>query len=74
MLSLQSKKDIKVKLNFIYKSTKSKKNIKIYADEIFQLINKYNKLGKKGKKLNVSEKTSALICYGDSLLNNNLSP
>ena len=71
MLSQQSKKDIKRKLNFIYKSTKSKKELKIYADEIFQVINKYNKLGKKGKKLNISEKTSVLICYGDSLLNGN---
>ena len=69
MLSQQSKKDIKRKLNFIYKSTISKKDLKIYSDEIFQEINIYNKLGKKGKKLNVSEKTSALICYGDSLLN-----
>ena len=71
MLSEQSKKDIKIKLNFIYKSTKSQKELKIYADEIFQVINKYNKLGKKGKKLNLSEKTAALICYGDSLLNGN---
>ena len=71
MLSQQSKKDIKRKLNFIYKSTKSIKELKVYADEIFEVINKYNKFGKKGKKLNVSEKTSALICYGDSLLNNN---
>ncbi len=71
MLSQQSKKDINRKLNFIYKSIKSKKELKIYADEIFQVINKYNKLRKKGKKLNVSEKTSALICYGDSLLNGN---
>ncbi len=71
MLSQQSKKDIKRKLNFIYKSTKSKKELNIYADEIFQVINKYNKIGKKGKKLKVSEKTSALICYGDSLLNSN---
>ena len=71
MLSQQSKKDIKRKLNFIYKSNKSKKELKIYADEIFQVINKYNKHGKKGKKLNITEKTSALICYGDSLLNGN---
>ncbi|MDC3151602.1 alpha-amylase family glycosyl hydrolase [Candidatus Pelagibacter sp.] len=70
MLSQQSKKEIKRKLNFIYKSTKSINELKIYADEIFEVINKYNKFGKKGKKLNVSEKTSALICYGDSLLNN----
>ena len=71
MLSQQNKKDINRKLNFIYKSTISKKELKIYADEIFQVINKYNKFGKKGKKLNLSEKTSALICYGDSLLNSN---
>jgi len=71
MLSQQSKKNIKRKLNFIYKSTKSKKELKIYADEIFQVINKYNKHGKKGKKLNITEKTSAVICYGDSLLNGN---
>ena len=71
MLSQQSKKNIKRKLNFIYKSTKSKKELKIYADEIFQVINKYNKNGKNGKKLNITEKTSALICYGDSLLNGN---
>ncbi len=71
MLSQQSKKNINRKLNLIYKSTIPKKELKIYADEIFQVINKYNKLGKKGKKLSVSEKTSALICYGDSLLNSN---
>ena len=71
MLSQQSKKDITRKLNLIYKSTIPKKELKIYADEIFQVINKYNKLGKKGKKISVSEKTSALICYGDSLFNSN---
>ena len=71
MLSQQSKKDIKLKLNLIYGSNISKKNLKIYTDEILNLINKYNKLGKKGKKLNISEKTSLLICYGDSLLNGN---
>ena len=71
MLSQQSKKNIKRKLNFIFKYSKSKKELKIYADEIFQLINKYNKHGKKGKKLNITEKTSVLICYGDSLLNGN---
>ncbi len=71
MLSQQSKKDIKRKLNFIYKSKKSKKNLKIYADEIFQVINRYNKFGKKGKKIKISEKTSVLISYGDSLLDGN---
>ena len=69
MLSQQSKKDIKRKLNFIYKSTKSRKKLKIYADEIFRVINRYNRFGKKRKKIEISEKTSVLICYGDSLLN-----
>ena len=46
MLSQQSKKDIKRKLNIIYRSDKSKKNL-TYANEIFQLINRYNKFGKK---------------------------
>ncbi len=71
MLSQQSKKIIIKKLNLIYKSNISKKNLENYADEISQLISKYNKFGKKGKKLNVSEKTTVLICYGDSLLNDN---
>ena len=71
MLSQQSKKDIKIKLNFIYKSIKSKKELKIYADEIFKVINRCNKSVKKGKKLKISEKTTVLICYGDSLLNGN---
>ena len=71
MLSQQIKKDIKRKLNFIYKSNKSKKNLKIYADEIFQIINRYNNFGKKGKKIKISEKTSVLISYGDSLLDSN---
>ena len=51
MLSQQSKKDIKRKLNFIYKSTKLKKELSIFADEIFQIINNCNKFVKKTKKL-----------------------
>ncbi len=70
MLSQQSKINIKKKLNLIYKTNKKEKNLKIYAEEIFRVVNRYNKLGKTGKKLKVSEKTSVLICYGDSLLNN----
>tara|TARA_A100001015_G_scaffold251717_1_gene290876 strand:+ start:289 stop:2007 length:1719 start_codon:yes stop_codon:yes gene_type:complete len=70
MLSPQSKKGIKRKLNIIYRSDKSKKNL-AYANEIFHLVNKCNKFGKKVKKIKISEKTSALICYADSLLNTN---
>ena len=71
MLSQQSKKDIKRKLSTIYSINYSKKKLNIYADEIFSVINKYNKFGTKGKKIIISEKTSVLICYGDSLLNGN---
>ena len=71
MLSQQSKIYIKRKLNRIYKKNKTEKSLNIYAEEIFQIINKYNRFGKKGKKIKVSEKSSVLICYGDSLLNSN---
>ncbi len=71
MLSRQSKKNIKKKLSLIYGLDNSKKNLNIYADEIYRVINVYNKFGKKGKKIKISEKTSVLICYGDSLLNGN---
>ena len=69
MLSQLSKKNIKKKLNLIYRFDNSKKDLTVYADEIFRVINKYNKFGKKRKKIKISEKTSVLICYGDSLLN-----
>ena len=71
MLSKLSKKNIIKKLNIIYKTNKLEKSIKIYANEIFEIINRQNRLGKKVKKLNVTEKTSVLICYGDSIFNNN---
>ena len=69
MLSQQSKIYIKRKLNLIYKKNKTEKSLNIYAEEIFRVINRYNRFGKKGKKITVSEKSSVLICYGDSLLN-----
>ncbi len=71
MLFQQGKKDIKKILNFIYKKKTLVKSIDVYAEEIFRIIKKYNTRGKQGKKLSISEKTSVLICYGDSLLNGN---
>ena len=71
MLSQPSKKNIKKKLSSIYRLGISKKIINVYADEIFKVINRCNKSIKKGKKLKISEKTTVLICYGDSLLNGN---
>ena len=71
MLSQQGKKDIKKILNYIYKKKPLVKSIDVYAEEIFRIIKKYNSKGKQGKKISISEKTSVLICYGDSLLNGN---
>ena len=71
MLSQQGKKDIKKILNFIYKKKLFVKSIDACAEEIFGIIKKYNDKGKQAKKINISEKTSVLICYGDSLLNSN---
>ena len=71
MLSQLSKKNIKKKLSLIYRLNNSKKKLNVYADEIFRVINAYNKFGKKRKKIKISEKTSVLICYGDSLLDGN---
>jgi len=71
MLSYQSKKSIKKKLNLIYKKNVPEKNLNIHANEIFEVIDRYNKFGKKGKKVRISEKTAVLICYADSLLNGN---
>ncbi len=71
MLSQLSKKNIKKKISSIYSLYYSKKNLDICVEEIFRVINTFNKFGKKGKKLRISEKTSVLICYGDSLLDGN---
>ncbi len=71
MLSQLSKKNIKKKLSAIYNFDISKKNLNIYANEIFRVINTSNKFRKRGKKLKISEKTSVLICYADSLSNGN---
>ena len=49
MLSQLSKKNIKKKLREIYSFDNSKKNLNIYSDEIYRVINEYNKFGKKGK-------------------------
>ena len=66
MLSHLDKKKIKLKLNSIYKSTNYKESIDFYSREIFEIIKKFNKKKNK-KKLVISEKTSLMICYGDSI-------
>ena len=71
MLSQPNKKNIKKKLNSIYRLDYSKQDLGVYANEIFRVINIHNKFVKKRKKIKISEKTSVLICYADSLLNGN---
>ncbi len=70
MVSHSEKKKIGLRLKNIYKNSVFKKDIKTYQKEITYLIEKFNKK-KINKKLLISEKTSMLICYGDSLLSNN---
>ena len=70
MLSHSEKKKIELRLKNIYKNSGYKKDIKTYQKEITDLIEKFNKK-KVSQKLLISEKTSMVICYGDSLLSNN---
>ena len=69
MLSQISQRIIKSKLKNIYKSVNPKVDINLLFKEIENLINNFNKINNKKKKT-ISEKTSMLICYGDSVLDN----
>ena len=66
MLSLAGQRKIEKKLKNIYNFLYSKKKIDLYSKEITKVINKFNKKTKKKNKL-ISEKTSIVICYGDSV-------
>ena len=70
MLSTSGQKKIETKLRNIYRSLYSKIEIEIYSKEITQIIKKFNEKNKKKNKL-LSEKTSIVICYGDSVFNSN---
>ena len=69
MLSQISQRIIKSKLKNIYKSVNPKVDINLLFKEIENLINNFNKINNKKKKT-ITEKTSMLICYGDSILDN----
>ena len=69
MLSQIDKKKIKYKLNKIYNFL-PKNEIDLCAREISLIINNFNKNNKK-KKWHVSEKTTMVICYGDSVYSKN---
>ena len=68
MLSPSGQKKIETKLRNVYRLLNSKKEINSYSNEITEVINKFNKENKKQSKL-ISEKTSIVICYGDSVFN-----
>ena len=72
MLTLKENKKIRSKLDNIYKISLSKKDIDKFEDEIIQIIKNFNKKNPKRKK-NISEKTSLIICYGDSIYSNKKS-
>ena len=69
MLTQKDNKKIRSKLDNIYKISLSKKDIDKFEDEIIQIIKNFNKKNPKRKK-NISEKTSLIICYGDSIYSN----
>ena len=69
MLTQKDNKKIRSKLDNIYKISLSKKDIDKFEDEIIQIIKNFNKKNPK-KKMNISEKTSLIICYGDSIYSN----
>ena len=70
MLSQLDQKKIKSKLKYIYKNLKTTKEISFYHEEIISIIKKFNKNNVQKKKT-INEKTSVLICYGDSIFDNN---
>ena len=70
MLSQKDQKKINSKLKSIYKGIELSSDINAYSEEIFKIVNKFNKTHLK-KRIKISEKTSVVICYGDSLIENN---
>ena len=67
MLSPFGQKKIETKLRNIYRYLYSKIEINQYSEEITQIIKRFNKKNKIKKKI-ISEKTSIVICYGDSVI------
>ena len=66
MLTQKDQRTIRTKLDNIYKTFLSKKNIDFFENEIVQIIHHFNKKNTKKKKI-ISEKTTLVICYGDSV-------
>ena len=66
MLSRIDQRKIKLKLKSIYGNYLSEIEISDCCEEITTVINKFNKKKNKKQKI-ISEKTSIVICYGDSI-------
>ena len=66
MLTQKDQKTIRSKLDNIYKIFLSKRDIDYFENEIVQIIQQFNKKNLKKKK-SISEKTTLVICYGDSV-------
>ena len=66
MLTQKDQKNLRSKLDNIYKIFLSKKDIDYFENKIVQIIKYFNKKNPKKKK-NISEKTTLVICYGDSV-------
>ncbi len=66
MLTQKDQKTIRSKLDNIYKIFLSKKDIDYFENEIIQIIKDFNKKNSK-KRRSISEKTTLVICYGDSV-------
>ena len=66
MLTQKDQKSIRSKLDNIYKILLSEKDIDYFENEIVQIIRYFNKKNQKKKK-KISEKTTLVICYGDSV-------
>ncbi len=68
MNSSEIRNQINLKLRKIYKPIFTNKELLSFTDDIVKSINKSNKIKNSKKNFNLSEKTSLLICYGDSVL------
>jgi sucrose phosphorylase len=66
MLTQKDQRNIRYKLDKIFKKLLSKKDIDYFEKEIVQIIKYFNKINPKKKK-NISEKTTLVICYADSV-------
>ena len=70
MLSIKDQKYLKNKFNDIYSELKFTNEL--YVNEIIQLINNYNKKNKFKSNLKVTEKTTMVISYGNSITDRNV--